>query len=313
MEPSRGFTVRELDVAPGSGDMAAASAVRRAALPHDITLGPEEFPAQLRASSGAHLRRFAAIDGSGRLVGYALAAISKSTDLPGEGRLVLIVHPEQGRRGAGTALADAAEAHLESIGAQIIRSAGPAERAEPFAAGRGYTAGSTCGVLRVDLADIADAPEAPAGVTVRTAVEYEADPRPVYELDIAGIADEPGDWPPMAMPFEQWRSLHWDDPRLDRNLTLIAEADGVPVAMSALHSDREALVLSEVTCTLPAYRGRGIAGFLKTAVLCRARDAGLAAAITENDSGNAPMLAINRRIGYRRVGTETLFKRPLPR
>jgi len=49
----------------------------------------------------------------------------------------------------------------------------------------------------------------------------------------------------------------------------------------------------------PAYRGRGIATALKRATIRYGLEIGAAYLRTDNDSRNAPMLAVNRRYGYR--------------
>lgn len=48
----------------------------------------------------------------------------------------------------------------------------------------------------------------------------------------------------------------------------------------------------------PAWRGRGIATGLKVYALTRAKEIGLRRVETENHEDNAPMLAINRKLGY---------------
>jgi RimJ/RimL family protein N-acetyltransferase len=62
-----------------------------------------------------------------------------------------------------------------------------------------------------------------------------------------------------------------------------------------------------------AYRGRGLAKLAKTDSLHRARAAGYTEAFTGNDTGNAPMLAINAWLGYRPTATEWHYLRDLPR
>ena len=49
---------------------------------------------------------------------------------------------------------------------------------------------------------------------------------------------------------------------------------------------------------IPAFRGRGLGLLLKQHSLAWAAAAGITRVITQNDATNAPMLAINARLGY---------------
>ena len=50
------------------------------------------------------------------------------------------------------------------------------------------------------------------------------------------------------------------------------------------------------------YRGRGLALAVKLASTRWAREHGITQIVTTNDETNAPMLAINRRLGYEPAG-----------
>jgi GNAT superfamily N-acetyltransferase len=52
------------------------------------------------------------------------------------------------------------------------------------------------------------------------------------------------------------------------------------------------------TGVIRAYRGRKIAQALKALAACYARQHGAREIGTDNDSLNAPMLAVNRKLGY---------------
>jgi RimJ/RimL family protein N-acetyltransferase len=59
------------------------------------------------------------------------------------------------------------------------------------------------------------------------------------------------------------------------------------------------VIWSNLTGTIPSYRGQGLAKVVKSAALNRSREAGFLAAFTGNDAGNKPMLAVNEWLGYR--------------
>ena len=56
---------------------------------------------------------------------------------------------------------------------------------------------------------------------------------------------------------------------------------------------------NDMTAVRRSFRGRGVAQALKRATIGWAIDHGLVALITGNDETNAPMRAINARLGYR--------------
>jgi RimJ/RimL family protein N-acetyltransferase len=67
------------------------------------------------------------------------------------------------------------------------------------------------------------------------------------------------------------------------------------------------------TGTLREYRGRGLALAVKLATTHWAAGHGITQISTDNDERNAPMLAINRRLGYEPIGrrVEYLVSEPL--
>jgi L-amino acid N-acyltransferase YncA len=57
--------------------------------------------------------------------------------------------------------------------------------------------------------------------------------------------------------------------------------------------------------------GSGLAYAVKVASLRRARDAGLRTMLTANDLGNAPMLAVNRKLGFETSVVVEDYEKPL--
>ena len=60
--------------------------------------------------------------------------------------------------------------------------------------------------------------------------------------------------------------------------------------------------MSWMTGTRRAYRGRGLALAVKLASIEWAAANGITRMLTFNDATNAPMLAVNRRLGYEPIG-----------
>jgi RimJ/RimL family protein N-acetyltransferase len=67
------------------------------------------------------------------------------------------------------------------------------------------------------------------------------------------------------------------------------------------------------TGTMPGYRGRGLALAVKLGSIHWAAERGVTSMVTRNDDVNAPMLAINRRLGYRPSGRTFDYTRNLVR
>ncbi len=139
----------------------------------------------------------------------------------------------------------------------------------------------------------------PRGVELRSFREYEDDPRPVYDADFESILDEPGAEDFSGVTYESWRRLHWDSPDCDRELSFAATRDGEVVGVTFLMTDSEShRAMNGGTSVKRAFRGQGLALLMKRASLAAAARAGFVIVITQNDENNAPMMAINERLGY---------------
>ncbi|MFD4603198.1 GNAT family N-acetyltransferase [Streptomyces sp. NPDC058464] len=262
----------------------------------------------------------------GEVVGTAQVGLAHESTEPGQGFANVYVHPERTGRGAGTLLVRAAEAHLSAVGASTSYAwvpGVPSHRA--FAERHGYTASRSAHFLRLDLAHGALPPleTPPPGVELRTAADFAADPRPLFALDAETTRDEPSDIDTEFADYEAWLDGTWRHPLFSRELTSVVLVDGRPAAFSAARTDGGTLPHSRLrssggtpigtvmTGTARAFRGRGLAKLAKNASLHRARAAGFTQAFTGNDSGNGPMLAINKWFGYEICATEVRYVREL--
>ncbi|MFF4171563.1 GNAT family N-acetyltransferase [Streptomyces sp. NPDC001744] len=281
--------------------------VRRAALPFVLATAEQFTFEQTYAHPDSHARPLVAVTGDDRVVGTAQLRIAHDSPEPGIGSVNVYVDPAHQGHGAGTLLLRAAEEHLAEHGAHTFYSwvlDAPEHRA--WAERRGYSPSRSAHFLRLDLTGAVLPPlqAPPAGVTLLTAEDFAADPRPLFELDAVTTADEPGDVTVAMDDYAHWLETTWAHPLLDRSLTTVAVVDGVPAAFTAGQTDGLGRYGTGMTGTAPAFRGRGLAKLVKNASLHRARAAGCTEALTGNDAGNGPMLAINRWFGYEIVATE---------
>ncbi|GAA2782973.1 GNAT family N-acetyltransferase [Kitasatospora sp. CM 4170] len=293
-------------------DAEAAAAAHRAGRDH-LVLTPEVFTwLNGHQPEGAHYRCLVA-ELDGRVVGSVRCGVVTGTTTRGVGFANGSVLPEYRRRGAFTALLAAAERHLAEQGVVEVHSWVDEEPGSlAFAAARGYTGGRQAYFGGRDLAlPLPEAPAPPAGVELRPASDWVADPYPIFLVEADAARDEPGEVEMDAADYEEFLNGDWARPDLDRDLTVVAVVDGEPVAFSAAQTDGVDRYWSAFTACRRAFRGRGLSKLAKLESLRRAREAGYRRAYTSNDATNAPMLAINAWLGYERCASERKFTRRL--
>ena len=101
-------------------------------------------------------------------------------------------------------------------------------------------------------------------------------------------------------PFDEWEREYWSHPDHTLEGSFAVALAGRPVAISMLFTRRATgRASNEMTGTLREFRGQGLARLAKLASLRWAAASGITQVVTENDETNAPMLAINERLGYR--------------
>ena len=247
-------------------------------------------------------------EADGEVVGWASAYRNTQTSTPGVGMISLLhVHPAHRRHGTGAALFDTALGHLLTLGSTEVLTYAHTESL-PFAQRHGFTPSREVRYSALDLSTPPPMPQPPPGVRLVSAAGL--DPRLVHRVDAEASRDEPGDVPTDSLGFDLWRHECWDNPGLDRAASTLAEVNGELVALTLVQRDGERM-WSDFTGTLPAYRGRGLARLAKQAALHRAAARGARTAYTSNHEVNAPMLAINERLGYRPVDSQWSCRRAL--
>ncbi|MFF4878327.1 GNAT family N-acetyltransferase [Micromonospora sp. NPDC000668] len=237
----------------------------------------------------------------GQVVGWASAQRVAWTSTPDVGDIALLhVHPEHRRRGIGSAVLAAATDHLTPLGIRRVRTWAQPDSL-PFARRHGFEPSREVRYSALDLDPAPPAPDLPAGVRLHPIADL--DPHRLYVANVAAGADEPSDVPIDAVSYESWQYDVWENLGLDKAASTAVEVDGEIAAFSLVKRDGDRM-WSDYTGTVPAYRGRGLARLVKTAALHRAAAGGVRVAYTSNDEANAPMLAINARLGYRPVASQ---------
>jgi GNAT superfamily N-acetyltransferase len=133
----------------------------------------------------------------------------------------------------------------------------------------------------------------------------------LHELVQTIAADIPQPEPFTPISYEQWEAFEIKNPSLLPEGYMIAKDGSKYVGLSTVwRIDREPKGLGQGnTGVRREYRGKGIAIALKLNIIDYARRNGYTRVKTWNDSINAPMLAVNIKLGFKReVGWLTLEK-----
>lgn len=300
------------------GDLAQTHALIRNAFPA-LVLTEEHLRWRFdNPRSDVEDTRLVAVE-DGTVVGHVLSRLHTDEDGARKGRSIFGALAEDHRNEELTArLLEASEANLVEKGATVLRADAAQEGVQidgglfrEAALARGYELVESHHILGMDLSKLPEPPKAPEGVELRRWSEFSDNPRPLYEIDRAADADEPGESSQEFPSFEVWLETVWHNPMADLELSLALLLDGVPVAITCYSSDHDTRMESAMTGTLREYRGRGLASYAKNTALHRAREQGFTHAYTGNHETNKPMLAINNRIGYTLVGTESIYTKQL--
>lgn len=262
-----------------------------------------------RRPEGLIRRQMAAVAGGGQIAG--ISATQRPPWAP-EGRfyMTVVVDPASRGRGVGTALYDDARGFAEEQGAASISSAIRDNSPESlrFAERRGFTIDRHVFESTLDLASfdegrfagVLETVQAP-GIrlfTLADAGETEEAKRRLYEVNRRVAIDIPGS-DGVFLPFEEFQKQVFEASWYRPDGQILAAAGDTYVGLAAVGHFRDTNSMNNmITGVLPEYRGRTIALALKLLAIRFARAAGAAYLRTNNDSQNAPILAINRKLGY---------------
>ncbi|GMA15971.1 GNAT family N-acetyltransferase [Deinococcus metallilatus] len=304
------FTVRPVH----ESEWAAAARVWTLAVPHD-PFSAEDFRKRDAEQRGWGYAAFTllALEGE-EVVGVASVYQNPGMYHPHRFTLEGAVHPERQGRGAGRALWERLHAELTRHGAQAVRTL--AREDHPLAPGfltrRGFVGDRRYFTSVLDLTTFDDTPFreleerlAERGVRVRSLSDLRAAGTPDLTARLHALMsdvrqDVPRSEPATPLSREVFEEAVLGDPGLLPGAYLIAEdTRGAWIGQTTLfRSEASPDLLTGLTGVTRAARGQGVATLLKLYAIRAGRALGGTTIRTDNASDNAPMLAINDRLGF---------------
>jgi GNAT superfamily N-acetyltransferase len=227
------------------------------------------------------------------------------------------VLPARRGAGVGTAILSSLSDHARRAGRRSLigRLREDDAAARRFVERRGFSVLSRECPVVLDLSSFEEpAGEPPVGVEIASLAERPDLVAAAYAVDASALRDVPvGSEAPSARPYEEWVAATVDAPDALPGLSLVALVDGEVVGWAGLRalSGEEGAAENLLTGVLREARGRGIATGLKIEQARRAKQAGFLRIETVNDEANAPMRAVNARLGYEAEPVWLLVRGPL--
>ncbi|MBN9501496.1 MAG: hypothetical protein BGO01_01615 [Armatimonadetes bacterium 55-13] len=293
-------------------DAPALCGAWNAVWPH-IARTPGELAREAKELEPQYQSRFEVAEIEGTFVGFSECVRNIGSYHPQKWTINIIVVPEHRRKGFGAHLYDAALTWLTPqdpirLTTNIFEDDADANA---FCLNRGFTERKRDfeSELELDTFDpvildqVASRP-LPQGVTIKPLAEIDSPEirRAFHEIFEEVRKDTPRAEPPTPLAFELFDQQVLGDPDFLKEGTMLAlDASGRLIAFTGVFaSPFEGSVEQWLTGCRREHRGQGIPTALKAAGIRWALNIGMKKILTDNDSRNAPMLAINDRFGFKR-------------
>lgn len=255
----------------------------------------EGFAHSLTAVGPADVREaLVAEDSAGN--GAGLALLTTEGVAPDQAKALVAVQPPQRRRGVGSLLLAAVEDAARRQGRTSLQCyVRLGEGTLPFALASGWRETRREVVQGVAAENLGPAPQPVAGVFVeaRVGASLSRD----EAASVYGAYADAGPAFAACVPLEDFIGRITQERPF--NQVAVAWQGGLCVGMAWGQDAEPGAVFNEFTGVRPAFSGRGIAACLKHHLVQAAWQAGRPHLFTCNSPGNAAILAINRRLGYR--------------
>lgn len=277
------------------GDVARAADVVRAAAP-STGFGEADIAAWLQSEPRGAM--FVARRDRHDVAVAILTTITDS-DQP-DGLWMWLWCPDDAVAAAVSSLWRHVRAHLDQHGVQYVRCSTPQQALGDVLVGEGFVVVDRDQVVSLRLARRPLPPPARDDVQATTLAARPQLLDALVELDAQCVPQIPTLGAPLSAPGAQWWHHHLSAGSLKPETVVIATADDRPQAYSVLRHrhGRPDMAHHDMTGTHADARGRGLAVWVKQHLLCAAWDAGVRELRAWNSLDNAPMRAVNARLGY---------------
>jgi GNAT superfamily N-acetyltransferase len=229
------------------------------------------------------------------------------------------VLPEARRHGLGTALWIATSEVARAAGKTGLQTDVFESQSDgvAFLGHRGFEVVERMKAVRLDLRGLRPEPAvAPPGIVLTTLAARPDLEAGLHDVALEAYPDIPSvDEPVSVGSLEEFLARDVRRTGVPPEALAIAldEATGRVVGWASLMyaPGSSTVAWHDMTAVRPAWRGRGIASALKRATIAWAVEHGLEALETGNDESNAPMRAVNARLGYRPMPDLLTLRGPL--
>lgn len=279
-----------------------------------------------RTQHDAHVFYTLGCDDTGRIAGVGQVIYSTTND-PESFRIRVVVDPANRRQGLGSLICEEAQRYILALGGRRISTFvwDHCTEGVRFAERHGYIHNGASYISVLDVAGFDEARFAGViehvqaqGITFTTLANFgdtEEARRKCFETNnrtMTPAFDGAGShtWPSFEVFTQRVCESSWY--RADGQIVAIDQATGEWIGLGSIGIETDGVTaLNAFTGVDPCYRGRDIALALKLLGVRCARRHGCATLRANNATLNAPMLAINNKMGYARLGAILYYEKAL--
>jgi mycothiol synthase len=254
-----------------------------------------------------------------RIVGLAQAIQYEDLYHPRKYWITVRVHPDYQRQGIGSALYDSLMGHLGEFNPLEVKTSIPANDliATRFVERRGFEEYSRRWDSIAHLGTFDPAQFAPIVDRVREqnillrplrALKNDVNfAEKLHSLFWTLEQDVPFPEPVTYQPLDQFKRNVLGNPNLEEEITLVAVDEDTYAGLTLIFTEADGTLGIDLSGVHPSYRRRGIGTALKAQSMILAKAHGYRALRTTNDPVNAGILAINDRLGFKRLPAQVLL------